>query len=111
VIVDVDVAMVEAQLLTISRLSTGMLLHADRIEDREMVEMAGAMASAASCLIMMFDAQESVDAADGIPIHRPDTDDPETCGHSQVFDLPGGQQELCQTCGASRNPDGSWSVW
>lgn len=35
--------------------------------------------------------------------------DPETCGHPFHIDLPG--QTMCRDCGASRNPDGSWSVW
>lgn len=36
------------------------------------------------------------------------TDDPETCQHPRTFDLPG--QTMCQTCGASELPDGTWKT-
>lgn len=106
-IVDVDVELVEAQLLALSRASSAMLIHSDRGEDQLMVELAGAVASSAHALIMMFDAQESIDSADGVPASKPDTDDPETCGHSMYFELPG--QMMCRTCGASRTAEG-WVV-
>lgn len=40
---------------------------------------------------------------------REATRDPATCGHPTTLDLPG--QKMCESCGASENPDGSWSVW
>lgn len=42
-------------------------------------------------------------------VEKPATDSPETCGHPRTIELPG--QTMCESCGASRNPDSSWSVW
>lgn len=63
-------------------------------------------AAKASLDVLLADANAAM--PEGEEEQRPASDDPATCGHPNSWDL--GVQKMCETCGASRQEDGSWAV-
>jgi hypothetical protein len=104
VIVDVDEELLTAQLVTAIK----------ALEDP--IDPATARA-ALTAVAIMVDHWENlsgeddggVEEADLLPPPLVATKDPTTCGHPNIYNLP--SQIMCVSCGASQNPDETWSVW
>jgi hypothetical protein len=66
---------------------------------------ASRAAVAAVCVVVEEDKDWNPDGNEEEPIA---TDDPETCGHPDVWELPG--QRMCRSCGCTQTDDGSWKM-